>query len=858
TSLIKAGLFGDSGGDQLVILSSQSQKINIGIFSVLYAMCSYAVVQQHNSMWIDALMWLPLLTLGIEELIRNKKYRLFVSMLALIMLSNFYIGYMCCIFTLIYFFYYYYSRNEENRNNHLGAKNHFRKSFFRIAGALLAIGISMVIVATAYYSLQFGKNTFSNPDFSFDIRFDLMDFFTKLLPGAYDTVRPEGLPFIYCGIITLYCIPVYFCSKKFSVREKVFAGGILFILFLCFSVNTVDMVWHGFQKPNWLNYRYSFMFSFMMIVLGFKGVGEIRKSSGKIIGACLAFLVLFLSTAQKFYYHAIVERINGKTEFDQPLETLLTVWLSLFFFIVVGVTLCIAVKSKKPHAISLIIGIIVCIEAFANGIVCCVEFGNDVIYSSYSSYNDFIQALRPLTTEIVESDKSFFRFEKDAHRKYCDNMALNIRGITNSTSTLNKATIEFLARIGYASRSHWSKYLGGNPVNDSLIGMKYIIAEDEDRYNAFYSDAGFETVTVNSKDYMTYLNPYALSLVYGVDDAVADFNMLNNYATPQDRLNALIVAMTGDEALEVFTPLEYETQTNNITSSTIAGHYKYTHTSSESAAVLIYTFKTVSEGEVYFYLPSDYAREVQMKVNGKSLGNFYGGETTRIFSLGYFPEGKEITLSMTLDADVLYVKQNCNSVFQLNRADFEKAFEILSAKNVEISDDWKSTRLEGTVTTDCDSQLMFTTLPYDEGWHVTVDGKRVDIEKSLDAMISFRIEGAGDHTVKLTYAPTIFILGSAISALSLILFILIMIFEKQISAFFAQIERQKTEIASYEDELDDYYHEAAPEGIIDMYNGKAPAEKTNASEEPESADNNTNEENPSGNSGTETPDERND
>ena len=119
--------------------------------------------------------------------------------------------------------------------------------------------------------------------------------------------------------------------------------------------------------------------------------------------------------------------------------------------------------------------VFVCIEALGSCIVNCVEFGNDVIYSSYSSYNDFVGSLRPLTDEIVESDNSFFRYEKNVHRKYCDNMALNIRGLTNSTSTLNKKTIDFLANLGYASKSHWSKYLGGNLINDSLLGIKYTV-----------------------------------------------------------------------------------------------------------------------------------------------------------------------------------------------------------------------------------------------------------------------------------------------------------------------------------------------------------------------------------------------
>ena len=65
-------------------------------------------------------------------------------------------------------------------------------------------------------------------------------------------------------------------------------------------------------------------------------------------------------------------------------------------------------------------------------------------------------------------------------------------GLSNSTSTLNQETIKLLNNLGLSSKSHWSKYLGSTPVVDSLLGIKYLIAETDDTsvpdfYNAVYS-----------------------------------------------------------------------------------------------------------------------------------------------------------------------------------------------------------------------------------------------------------------------------------------------------------------------------------------------------------------------------------
>ena len=785
--LIKAGISGATMGYYLHKTAERLNKTNVIICSVLYSMCSYAVVQQHNSMWIDALMWLPLLTLGIEELIKNKKYKLFVSMLALTLLSNFYIGYMACIYTAAYFFFYYFAHNENNRNNPTEEKKHLLKSFFRIGVfSVLAIGISMVIVASAYYSLKFGKNEFSNPNFSFSVRFDIIDFITKFFPGSYDTVRPEGLPFVYCGVLTLFCVPIYFLSKKFTTREKVFSTGLIAFFVLSFSINTLDMIWHGFQKPNWLNYRYSFMLCFFLIVLAYKGMGQIRRTSSRTVGFIGALMVLFLAVAQKFNYHAVVERISGKVEFDQPLKTLEVIWLSILCIVMIGIILCVMIRTKRRQTASLMLLVFVCIEAFGSGIVNCVEFGNDVIYSSYSSYNDFVGNIRPLTDSIVESDPSFYRFEKNVHRKYCDNMALNIRGLTNSTSTLNKETIKFLANLGYASKSHWSKYLGGNIITDSLLGIKYIIDTENADISNYYDLADIEPTTYNKTDYYAYINDNALSLAYSVNSDLLDFEFEGK--TPMENVNALLSTMIGSEDIvNFFVPVEIEESTSNLSTKSNSAYIEYRPEVSGSSATLTYNFTAEQNGEYFFYLPSDYPREVDLKINNKSSGTFYASETTRIISLGFFNEGDDVNIAMTLKADVLYVTPKVNSVYYIDVELAKEALSTLAAEQMEISEDWKEHHFTGTYSTENDSTTILTTLPYDEGWKVYVDGEEVEYSKALDALIAFNIETAGEHSIEFKYAPKTFTLGLAISLLSLVLFVFIIIFEKPLAGIWTKI-----------------------------------------------------------------------
>lgn len=835
--LLKTGLCGLSFGYYLHKISSKVKKIPVVTFSILYALCAYAVVQQHNSMWIDALIWLPLLTLGIEQLIKNYKYKLLVVSLAMSLMSNFYIGYMTCIYTALYFFYYYFAHCEGGRNNPRGEKSHFRRSFFRIAGAAaLGVGISAVIVFSAYYALQFGKNTFSNPNFALSFRFDIFDMMTKFLPGAYDTVRPVGMPFIYCGILTLFCVPLFFSSKKFSAAEKIASVILISVFVLSFSVNTLDMIWHGFQKPNWLNYRYSFMLCFFLLVLAYKGFGEIRKASTRFIGAIGAALVAFVAIAQKFEFSSYVERESSGIVEGQYLKELETVWLSVVAIIAIGTVLCVATRAKRRANVSIVLCVLVCLEVFANGLVCCVELGDDVIYSSYSSYNDYIGAFRPLADDILESDPSFYRFEKTSLRKTGDNMALRIRGLTNSTSTLNKSTIDFLNRMGYSSVSHWSQYQGGNPVSDSLLGLKYIIGTTSDTsLMTYYDNTELRTITYNGANYSAYLNPYALSIAYGVDDALLDYNMnpgsSATSSSPIKRLNELLAAMLGEEEITAFKPVEITSidEQNCLGPSSVAGHSKYSPEDASQNASITYHFTAKFSGEAFFYMPSDYNRRISITANGKSYGT---NENCRIMSIGFYSAGEEVKVNVKLENDVLYVKNNEDVIYMLDTPVFEDAITRIGETQLQIGEDWANDYLPATVTTKKDSQFILTTIPYDEGWRVTVDGKPVEIKETLDALVGFEIDKAGEHEIVMEYRPTVFTLGLTISIASVIIFALVIIFDKKIRKALSVIAAKNDKISAgiYSYDGDGY----------DIYSLD---ENTEAAEEAPESDPNDNDEN---------------
>ena len=507
-------------------------------------------------------------------IVKRLIYKLYIISLAISVMSNFYIGWMTCIYCALYFFAYYFMHNEDNRNNPYREKTHFAKSFLRmVIYSAIAVAITAVILLTAYYSLTFGKTSFSTANWEFKMRFELLDMLVKFLPSSYDTVRPEGLPFVYCGVLTLILVPVYFCATRIPMREKILSGVLVAVFLLSFAISPVDLVWHGFQKPNWLNYRYSFMLCFILLTLAHKGILNLKRTSIRTLFFTSGILIIFAGIAQKLDLKTMVlgDGSNDRHHVVGELLPLECIWLTVLCAIIYMILLCVMRRTKKAQNISLILAVIVSLEVFCNGLVNCLDLGSDVVYTKYTTYHDTMDPLRATTSVIKDSDQSFYRLEEIYHRKVNDNMALNVYGLTSSTSTLNATTINFLQKMGYLGKSHESRYYAGNVVADSLLGIKYVLSgeanksAEERNDKVFLSDEKYYSAYFSDENYTAYQNLYALSLAYAVSSDIANVDM-GEYMNPYDRINAIVSAMIGSEELiEVFKPLEdYTVSYTNI------------------------------------------------------------------------------------------------------------------------------------------------------------------------------------------------------------------------------------------------------------------------------------------------------
>ncbi len=751
--LIKCGLSGLFAG---IYLNARYRRkagcTAVLIFSTFYALSGFVMTLQSNTMWFDAYALLPLILLGLERLIDGRGYKLYLFSFLIAVFANYYIGYMLCIFVLLYSLYYWFARARRVRE--------LPFAVLRVAAcSAIALLCTACLLFPAYYSLTFGKTEFTEAIYTFTSRFDLLDIFAKFFFGAYDTLRPEGLPASYIGMLTILLVPFYFACRSIPLRQRVGHGVLMLCFLACFSIRMLDLVWHGFKEPIWMNCRYAFMLSFLLVVMACEVFAHVKRARAAFLPTVAAVYALVLVLAAVFDH---VWRYAWITLLVSP------IFLALYCFLL----LFSRRFPNKKRLFSRLLLLAVLLETLLSGLYMSLCLDQDVVIVSRASYTEVQEYWQDAVDAVKEKDGGFYRMEKTGGKKTNEPFSLGYYGLSGSTSTLNLDTIAFLDHLGILSRSHYSMYpAGSSAVADGLLDIKYLLTEKGKPVSSVYT----YVTTVGEVD--IYENPYVFGLGCAVSDEVrklhldvpedaedrVDGMIYADYGSPFPKMNAIVSAMYG-ESVSLFTKVGGRTKTENLTRSLYVGGNRYTVTEGESGTL---TLPYLSDGgELYFFAPSCYFRTVTIAHNGTELGEYFTDKTSGTKLLGRIPSGTkgEITVNIT-DEDGAFFDHTEGYIYSLDTDLYRDVFGSFKENGLVITD-FSPTHIEGTVTAKSGANTLMTTIAYDKGWQVSVDGKPTETYEVLDALLAFDIPD-GEHTVTLHYAPEEYKTGNILTGIGL-------------------------------------------------------------------------------------------
>lgn len=806
------------------------------MLSTAYSLMAYVAIQLIDPMWVDGPVFLPLIILGIEYLVDDGRKINYIIPLAIMFIANFYIGFMVAIFVAIYFVYYLFFGT---RRKFKGAEDYAKTIGLMVIATGVVLMCSYIMIMPVYKALALGKFDFSEPDFSFRTMFNPIELVPCLLPDQYYSVnvdegtRMYGRPEIYCGVLSAVLLPLYYVNKNIKRNRKIGYSMVLFLMFFSMWIKPVNMLWHGGQDPNWLPYRYSFIVSFIIVSMAAEAFANLDgykmsfKSIAGVFGGLAILVFLFEAKMPSFNYneerykyvattpYSTTENYNG--------ETWNRLWLgTLVFGLVLAAIYLICLylysnqKDKKIRRyITIGMALLVCFEAGYNTYDTFWKIHKEVYYSEHDTY-DFVKDAHRLTDALEAVDGGIYRAEKTFFRTVNDNQAFGLKGISHSSSVMNTRIIRFIETLGYSTKSYETRYDGNTPLADSLLGIKYVINDptrningDKSLLSPYYEKISSTPYTNGDGDEATadiYRNNDALALGCMVDDDILKLSYLGN-DNPFNSMNNFMSSMTGNtpDYSGVLVPKQYfyrvtdmpEVVLNECWESDYGGQHCYNANAGAGDPTVNIHITTLSDDELYMYLKSDNQKGANLWVsstkdeNGnftdfKGYGGYFDGYEYSIVDLGSYPAGTELEIRLTIrkidgSGNNEYIMVKDFQFYHFDYQAFHEDIQRLKQNEWQLDTDKCTDRyLVGDIDAQ-EGQIMYTSIPYEPGWTIKVDGKTVDelfeentesgssiMQNSpdgtegqvviLNALIGLKLP-AGHHTVSMKYTPPGFNMG---------------------------------------------------------------------------------------------------
>ena len=242
------------------------------ILSTGYALMAYMIVYIQNIMWIDGVIMLPLIVLGIDFIFENRSCALYIFSLFFGIFFNYYIGFMLCGASVLYFAYRFVVEKSAFREK-IGYTARYAVS------SLLGGGMNAFLVLAVLKSLDGTTKTeysfFETIGLQTQLRFrELIKHL--LVPDAVMYNIEIFRPSIFAGfVVTLFFIG-FFLLPRIPLSKKIAGGIITLIMLASFYFKTLYLVWHGLSKPVCFEYRFAFVGGFFLLLMAMEFLHAVK------------------------------------------------------------------------------------------------------------------------------------------------------------------------------------------------------------------------------------------------------------------------------------------------------------------------------------------------------------------------------------------------------------------------------------------------------------------------------------------------------------------------------------------------------------------------------------------------------
>ena len=686
-------------------------------FSASYGLCVFYFANINMPPLLEGHAYLPLILMLIDRMLKTGKKTLLTVVFAALFISQFYCGYIVSIAAVGFFIYEMIIRKKEKNGKEWAAAF----GNLAISGITAALISGILLIPAGYYAMFMNAADISN---ELQHVFLPIAVFYPFLPGRimeFDTM----IPFLFCGTASLFSCVLYFLDNSFRKIERVVTAVCLVILFVSIYIPGLYNALHLFNSPNGYTIRFAHVIVFVVCAVALREVssGGIVVKKTVITGVVMLLLysgVCFVCSLETY----------GNSELSVGIKGFAVFAAVLFVF-----TLLFSFKPKSSRLFIPVLVVTVILEnVFSGALVTSpiIRVDRQWFLSSDQNSNHNIN-------KIIECTNGNY-----GRIKYTDNFFVNngpfydYRTYGFFSSAYSDEYQKVMNDMGLASQLFATTTEGSSELLEQLMGVKFYV------YPAA-KDGGDNYSIVESE--------YALPLGYAVSADAEDIDLPEK--SPFIAMNQFVSGLTGIN----MEPFSDEGQAMGLEWHDLdAYEYEegYMFKVNGPDPYVIISVPHIEDRISYIYPSFTTAYRDRVKAVNCNTDN----RKQRVFKLekdvNYAVHGEQND-----DRDIVYLKyervgggelylENSTCFAYFDPDALKDIHDILAPGGVNITDQ-RDGHIEGNVTVGSGQNMIFFSIPYEEGWNAWIDGEKAEVVKLVDgAFIGVRA-GEGTHQIVLDY-----------------------------------------------------------------------------------------------------------
>ena len=758
---------------------SKKNSIIIIPFSLAYGFGGFILAYFFECMWLDSFALFPLIMLGYYRVTREKKSLLYIFSLALSVWCSFYITFIIALFLILYFVF----------DSYENFKDFIKKGLYFGIASITTIGVSAFPIIVSFISTRssiVGTERFPEHSWFGNIFGVIREFF--ILSKSNSLVPNSQSINLYCGTLPIVLIFVYVFVDDIKTSEKIKKIELLVLLFVSTNEAVLNFIWHALHEPRGIYNRFGFVLSFLFIEMAFDAFSHITKSVKRLIPG-IAMALAFPMVSYFFI------------DFDSQIPSVTVLLISMGLIFVYSVLLMMGMISDKMNKTgACIISAFMIIEILVSGIY---TLKNDMVnYEEYTGLT-VLEYFESLNHDVEIDDKELYRvgiidsYNTRTKANYGSILGTNTIS-TFYNSSLDKNLSDFTSLFAIDSDVNYIMDHGLPEVLEDVFAEKYIYATRLDDYS---KRKNYEKKSEN-EGAILYENTDSLSLGFGVNKGIINLDFTgmtdnslyfyDNY-NPVGKLNIFLNSMApniGNILNEVYPEYDVDCVGGDYTIYDTDNLNMIINPDESGERIVTLKFSAEKAGSYYMNIKDNSFDNAVAYINGK-LSNIecYYDYTNDMLYIGEISSGDEVIIVI----DNVYSEVGTDDICMaigMSIYNHEVNTRFLDyVKDNQMTVSRKSDNyLEGTVVLE-DDQILFTTIPYNDGWHVYENGKEIKKQKIANAFIGLDL-GTGEHKLTFKYVQPGFYVGIIVSLISILLIM-----------FYEILGNKKIKIADSEDEI---------------------------------------------------------